>query len=202
MLSLAMLAAGCQWLVVRTGNGRLYSEVGKTPQRDVGLLLGTSEKQGNGNSNPFFEYRIAAAAELYQAGRIRHLLVSGDNHRRDYDEPAMMKSALMAKGVPESAITVDCAGFRTLDSVIRAQKVFGLSKCTIISQRFHNQRALFIARYYGLDALGFCAADVPLRYGLRIQIREALARIKAVLDLYIFHISPKFLGERQKIPLA
>jgi SanA protein len=200
LLALAVVVAACQWLVLRAGRGRLYTKVGQTPRRDVGLLLGTSDKRRNGESNPFFEYRIAAAAELYKAGRIQRLLVSGDNRHKDYDEPAMMKSALLAAGVPEAAITVDCAGFRTLDSVVRAQKVFSLSPFTVISQRFHNQRAIFIARHYHLDAIGFCAADVPLQHGLKTQIREAFARVKAVLDLYVLHTQPKFLGP--KIPLA
>jgi len=202
MLTLAVVIAGCQWVVLRSGRGRLYDQIRNTPVREVGLLLGTSDKQGNGNSNPFFEYRIAAAAELYKAGKVRHLLVSGDNHRRGYDEPALMKAALLAAGVPESAITLDCAGFRTLDSVVRAKEVFGLSQFTIISQRFHDQRALLIAQHYDIDAIGFCAADVALRYGIKIQIREAFARVKAVLDLYVLHTQPKFLGPREKIPLA
>jgi len=201
LLMLAVVIAGCHWLVVRSGRGRLYDKVSDTPRRDVGLLLGTSDKQGNGNRNPFFEYRIAAAAKLYKAGKIRHLLVSGDNHRKGYDEPALMKNALVAAGVPEAAITVDCAGFRTFDSVVRAKEVFGLSQFTIISQRFHDQRSLLIARRYGIDAIGFCAADVKLRYSIKTQIREAFARVKAVLDLYLLNTRPKFLGPKIKIPL-
>jgi SanA protein len=199
LLALAAIVAVCGWLVVHAGEGRLYTEVKATPQRDVGLLLGTSDKRKNGDSNPFFTHRIAAAA-LYKAGKVRHLLVSGDNRRKDYDEPAMMRAALLKSGVPESAITLDCAGFRTLDSVVRARDVFGLSGFTVISQRFHNQRALFIAHYYHLDAIGYCAADVGMRRGLKTQIREAFARVKAVLDLYVFHTQPKFRGP--KIPLA
>lgn len=200
MLALAALVAGCGWLVVRAGAGRLYTDVAATPAREVGLLLGTSEKRKNGKSNPFFTHRISAAAALYKAGKVRRLLVSGDNRRKDYDEPATMRAALLAKGVPDAAITVDCAGFRTLDSVIRAKDVFGLSGFTVISQRFHDQRALFIARHEGLDAIGFCAADVGMRRGFKTQIREAFARVKAVLDLYVFHTQPKFRGP--KIPLA
>jgi len=198
---LAMMAfiAVCQWLVLRAGNGRLYDNVANTPQRDIGLLLGTSDKQGNGNSNPFFENRIAAAAALYQADKIRHILVSGDNSRKDYDEPAMMLRALVVAGVPKTAITLDYAGFRTLDSVVRAKEVFGLTQFTIISQRFHDQRSLMIARHYGIDAIGFCAGDIALRYGLKTQIREAFARVKAVLDLYVLNTQPKFLGPKENL---
>jgi SanA protein len=165
------------------------------------VLLGTSEKQGNGNSNPFFEKRIVAAAALYKAGKIRHILVSGDNRRKNYDEPTDMQHALLAAGVPQTAITLDYAGFRTLDSVVRAKSIFGLSQFTIISQRFHDQRALLICRHYEIDAIGFCAEDIALRYGLKTQIREAFARVKAVLDLYVLNTRPKFLGPKESIRL-
>jgi len=200
LLALAVVIGGCRWIVVRAGEGRLYDNAADIPCRDVGLLLGTSDKLANGHSNPYFKKRIAAAACLYKAGKIRHILVSGDNSRKDYDETAMMKTALLAAGVPETAMTVDCAGFRTLDSVVRAKEVFGLSKFTIISQRFHDQRSLFIARHYGIDAIGFCAGNVDLRY--KTQIREAFARVKAVLDLYLLNTKPKFLGPKIEIPLA
>ena len=202
LLALVVFFVVCQWLVLRAGNGRLYEQVADTPQRDIGLLLGTSDKQGNGNANPFFEKRIAAAAALYQAGKIRHILVSGDNSRKDYDEPAMMQRALVEVGVPQTAITLDYAGFRTLDSVVRAKEVFGLTQFTIISQRFHDLRSLMIARHYDIDAIGFCAGDIALRYGLKTQIREAFARVKAVLDLYILNTRPKFLGSKEKISLS
>ena len=191
----------CQWWVLRAGNSRLYTDVSAIPTRDVGVLLGTSEKLGGGYPNPFFHYRIDAAVDLYKAGKIRHLLVSGDNGTRDYDEPAAMKAALLRSGIPKSAITLDDAGFRTLDSIVRAKKVFGLKQFTIISQRFHDQRALLIAKHYGIDAIGYCAADVELRYSVKTYIRESLARVKAVLDLYVLHTKPKFLGPEVKLPM-
>lgn len=200
--ALAAGTAGCGWFVESASQARLYSEVTATPARDIGLLLGTSDKRRNGQPNPFFDYRIDAAAALYRAGKVRHLLVSGDNHTRGYDEPTLMRAALLAKGVPEAAITLDYAGFRTLDSIVRAREVFGVASFTVISQRFHDERALFIARHYGIDAIGFCARDVGLRRGLKTQVRETFARVKAVLDLYVFQTGPKFLGPRQKIPLA
>lgn len=199
LVPLSVLFFVCQWLVVRTGAGRLYTDVDDVPKRDVGLLLGTSQKLGNGDENWFFNYRISAATQLYKAGKIRHLLVSGDNHTRGYDEPAMMTQALLASGVPQSAITVDDAGFRTLDSVVRARKVFDLQQFTIISQRFHNQRALLIADHYGADAIGFCANDVEFRYCMRIYFRKAFARVKVVLDLYVLRTRPRYLGPPIKI---
>jgi len=188
-----------QWLVLRVGKGRLYTNVDDVPSRDVGLLLGTSQKLGNGDDNWFFKHRIAAAVQLYKAGKVHSLLVSGDNRTRSYDEPAMMTKALMEAGVPQSALTVDDAGFRTLDSVVRAQKVFGLQRFTIISQRFHTQRALLIADTYGADTIGFCANDVAFHDSMRTYFREALARIKVVLDLYVLHTGPKFLGPPLKV---
>lgn len=202
LLAMAVLMGVCQWMVTRAGRGRLYDKVNAIPTRDVGLLLGTSDKRKNGQRNPFFDHRINAAAALYKAGKVHHLLLSGDNRRKDYDEPALMKEALRKAGVPESAVTVDCAGFRTLDSVVRAKKVFGLQKLTIISQRFHDERALLIADHFGIDAIGYCAADVGFRRGVKTQIRETFARVKAVLDLYVFHTTPKFLGPPIKIPIS
>lgn len=206
MLLWALLAGGlaagffalCQWMVLRAGKDRLYTRVEEVPPREIGLLLGTGEKLGNGDENFFFTYRIAAAAELYKAGKVRRILASGDNHVREYDEPAMMQRALIAAGVPQEAILLDDAGFRTLDSVVRAREVFGFSQFIIISQRFHNQRALLIADHYGMDAAGYCARDVAVRFSLRTRIREAFARVKAVLDLYVLHTSPKFLGGKEK----
>ncbi len=202
VLALAAGTAGCGWLVENAGNGKLYTRVDQVPEREVGLLLGTTNLRRNGQRNPFFDYRIDAAVALYRAGKVRHLLVSGDNGTRGYDEPTLMRTALLAQGVPASAITLDYAGFRTLDSVVRAREVFGLSRFTVISQRFHDERALFIAHYYGLDAIAFCARDVGLRRGVKTKVRETFARVKAVLDLYVLHTQPKFLGPRQQIPLA
>ena len=195
LLWLAAFVAACQWLVIRAGKGKLYSEIDTIPTRQFGLLLGTSERLGNGDGNWFFQYRIAAAAALYKAGRVKHLLVSGDNSEKHYDEPAAMTRALVAAGVPASAITVDDAGFRTLDSVVRARFVFGLKQFTVISQQFQNERAIMIADNFGIDAIGFCAQDVPVKYSMRTRVREVLARVKVFLDIYILHTRPKFLGK-------
>ena len=194
VLVLGAFVAFCNWLVLRVGTGRLYVDAAGVPPHEAALVLGTSDKLGDGSENWFFKYRIAAAAELFKAGKVKLLLVSGDNHTRGYDEPAMMTATLVRAGVPRSAIVVDDAGFRTLDSIVRARKVFGLQRFIIVSQKFHNQRALLIASHYGIDAVGFCAADVGLRFAPQTYLREALARVKVVLDLYVFRIGPKFLG--------
>ncbi|MFA6288448.1 MAG: ElyC/SanA/YdcF family protein [Opitutaceae bacterium] len=186
--------------IVRANQDRLYSRVENIPSRETGLVLGANRVLRDGRPNPHFSNRMDAAALLYHAGKVRRLLVSGDNSRSDYDEPSMMKEALIARGVPASAIVCDYAGFRTLDSVIRAHRIFGLDDCTIITQRYHNTRALEMAGAIGLDAVGFCADDVSLRYSARTELREVVSRTVAVLDLYVWHRQPHFPGPREPLP--
>lgn len=187
-------------MIIRSTRDQIHHTTLTVPYNDVGLVLGTSEYIKGGRPNLFFRYRMDAAASLYHSGKIRHIIVSGDNHVRYYDEPTAMRNALIERGVPKDAITLDYAGFRTLDSVVRCFKIFGQQRFTIISQRFHLQRALFIARYYGLDASGFAAPD-PGYNTSKTSYREYLAKCKAVLDLYIIHKQPKFLGPREPIML-
>jgi SanA protein len=188
----------CQWYVLSSGKKQLYSSAQQIPARKVGLLLGTAEKRRGGGPNPFFRNRIDAAVELYKRGKIRRLLVSGDNQ---HNEPEDMRKALLAGGVPASAITRDHAGLRTLDSVVRAKEVFGVSTFTIISQRDHDQRALLIAKQNGIDAIAFCARDVPLGKSILAHVHEWFARVKVVLDLYLLHTRPKHIGSRVLIPI-
>ncbi len=186
--------------IVRANRDRLHTRVADIPMRDTGLVLGANRTLRDGRPNLFFTKRMDAAAALYHAGKVRRLLVSGDNGRADYDEPTMMKEALLARGVPAEAIVCDYAGFRTLDSVVRAREVFGLTDCTIITQRFHNTRALEVARAHGIDAVGFCADDVVLRHSLRTKAREVVSRTLAVLDLYVWHKQPRFPGPPEPLP--
>jgi SanA protein len=127
--------------------------------------------------------------------------VSGDNRAKEYNEPKHMFEALIKKGVPERAITLDYAGFRTLDSVVRCKKVFGQHKFIIVSQRFHVERALFIADKFGVDAIGFAAQDPWGHYSLKPRIREFFAKTKAIIDLYIIHKKPKFLGKKEVVKI-
>jgi SanA protein len=143
----------------------------------------------------YFDYRIEAAAALFHAGKIDFIIVSGDNRKEDYDEPEQMMVDLMEFGVPEQKIFKDKAGIRTLDSVIRAKKVFGLNKFTIISQKFHNERAIYIAEKNGMDVIGFNAKDVTKSYGFKTNLREKMARVKVVLDI-VFGIQPKVLEKK------
>ena len=185
--------------IIKSTEKDIYNTISNTPGKNVALILGTSQYTVGGFTNLFFKYRIAAAADLYHLGKVKHIIVSGDNSMKEYNEPRKMLQALIELGVPSSAITLDYAGFRTLDSVVRSKKVFGQNEIIIISQRFHVERALFIANKYGMDAVGFAAQDPPKKYSLKTQIREYFAKTKAVIDLYIIHKKPKFLGKKELV---
>lgn len=179
----------------------LYADIDNLPDNQIALVLGTSKYVKGGRVNLFFKYRMDAAAELFRSGKIRHILISGDNSIKQYNETREMYRALLDRGVPKDAITLDYAGFRTLDSVIRAQKVFGQNKFTIISQKFHNQRAMFIAKANGIDAIAFNAQEVSRRTSPKTYFREYFARVKALLDVYVLNTQPKFLGEPIEIAI-
>jgi SanA protein len=187
--------------VISTTKAQIFNDASKIEGRTVGLVLGTSKLNRYGKPNLFFKYRITAAAELFKAGKIKHIIVSGDNSRSEYDESTDMHDALVEAGIPDSCITLDFAGFRTLDSVVRCLKIFGQKDVIIISQEFHNQRALYIANYYKMNALAFSTKEVPAKYSIRTTLREYLAKCKAVLDLYVLHKEPHFLGEEVKIKI-
>jgi SanA protein len=206
MLSLCIFAPLFVWIVngwmTQRVAARVFAAAASVPARDVALLLGTSARTAGGYRNPHFDHRMEAAAALYHAGKIRHLILSGDNHIKAYDEPSDMREALLQRGVPESAMTLDYAGFRTLDSVARAKAVFQQPRLTIISDDFHVPRALFLADAYGLDAIAFTARQVPERYARATLWREYFARVKAVLDVYVFGTEPKFYGPPVEIRLS
>lgn len=185
----------CNIRVESYAKPRLYDSVQDIPHRHAALLLGTTPKTRSGNTNKYFTYRIDACVKLYNAGKIDCIIVSGDNHRRNYNEPEAMRKALVAKGIPNKVIFLDYAGFRTLDSVVRAKEIFGQDSYTIISQQFHNERAIFIAGKKSIDAIGYNARDARLKYGFKTRIREVFARCKVFLDLLIGK-QPHFLGER------
>ncbi|MFK7834150.1 MAG: vancomycin high temperature exclusion protein [Winogradskyella sp.] len=176
---------------------QLYDSVNNIPKNKVGLLLGVNKFDYHGNVNLFYKHRLDAAVALYNAGKIEYILVSGDNSRKNYDEPTSFKNDLIAKGIPEAKIVLDFAGFRTLDSVFRAHAIFGQNSITIISQKFHNERALYLANHFDIKAVGYNAVDVKNRTNM--VFREYLARTKATLDI-IFNVKPKFLGEKINIP--
>lgn len=181
-------------LVEHNSKGKTFSKSDVIPKNRVGLVLGTAKRLKSGYLNLYFKYRIEATVELYRKGKIEFILISGDNSSKGYDEPTDFKDALIAKGIPEEKIYLDYAGFRTLDSVVRAKKIFGQDNITIISQQFHNERAIFIAEHYGIKAIGFNARTVSARYGIKVKWREYLARTKVFIDL-VFGVNPKFLGK-------
>ena len=189
----------CNYWIVNSTKKQLYSDVNLIPSRKVGLVLGASKKTSRGTNNLYFSYRIQAAYELFKSKKVRYLLLSGDNHIKGYDEPSDMREALINIGVPDSCIVLDYAGFRTLDSVVRSNEVFGEDSITIISQEFHNQRALFISNKHSINAIGFNAKEVNKNYSFKTRLREYFARVKCVLDIYVLYTSPKFLGDKIKI---
>ena len=202
VLGISILVSCDVWISQQTSTRLYQGETGlkNIPARRVGLVLGTSPRNSNGTPNSFFGFRIKAAVRLYQAKKIDYILVSGDNQYKSYNEPRAMHRALIAQGIPNERITLDFAGFRTLDSIIRAQAVFSENEFIVISQAFHNQRALFIGDYYGMNLLGFNADDVETVFQLKVRLREVLARFKAILDLYILGTEPHFLGDKISIP--
>jgi SanA protein len=168
--------------------------------KPVALLLGTARRTPAGRPNPFYHARIEAAAALFHSGKVQGILVSGDNATRWYNEPIAMQKDLIAAGVPADFITLDYAGFRTLDSVIRAKEVFGQQHIIVVSQRFHAERAIFLARHYGIDASGLAARDPDHMGMVTVRAREVFARVAAVLDL-VTGRAPKFLGKPETVRL-
>jgi len=168
------------------------------PKTKVAVVLGTAPNLVSGYQNYYFTYRIEAATKLYQSGKVTHFILSGDHGRKTYNEPEAMKQALIKSGVPENVIYLDYAGFRTLDSMIRAKEIFGQNEFIIVSQEFHNQRAVYIARQKGINAYGYNAKDVNKHAGLKTNIREYFARTKVFIDSF-FGIQPKFLGKKIEI---
>lgn len=197
ILSVVMLItifAVNKWVIASTEK-QLYSDINAIPHNKVGLVLGTSKHLGGGYVNYYYQYRIDAAVALYKAGKIDFVLVSGDNGTKSYDEPTTMQDDLIAAGIPKEKIFMDYAGFRTLDSILRCKYVFGEDNITVISQPFHNQRAVFIANHKDVHAIAFNAKDVNKHAGFKTQLREKFARVKMLLDL-AFNKQAKFYGEK------
>lgn len=173
-----------------------YDDASLIPYNKVAVILGTSKYLVDGRRNEYFANRIAAAVALYEQGKVSYFLVSGDNATRSYNEPREMRRELVKAGIPVERIYSDYAGFRTLDSIVRANAVFGQGSFTIVSQGFHNERALYLARHFGIKAIGFNAKDVDAYSGLKTRARELMARVLCLLDVYILDKQPKFLGDK------
>lgn len=188
----------CDFVISSAATGKTFSAVDEVAKNRVGLVLGTAKNLAGGRPNRYYSNRIEATIALYNAGKIEFVLVSGDNGTKYYNEPTTIKKDLVAGGIPEEKIFLDYAGFRTLDSVVRAKEVFGVERVTIISQKFHNERAIYLAGKKGLTAIGFNAKDVSGNSGLKVHLREYLARVKVFVDL-LFNTQPKFFGEKIEI---
>ncbi|WP_333663181.1 SanA/YdcF family protein [Chishuiella changwenlii] len=173
-------------------------KIEKLPNTKVAVVLGTSPNLKNGFQNYYFTYRIQAATELYKSGKVSHFILSGDHGKKNYNEPEAMKLALVKNGIPANVIYLDYAGFRTLDSMIRAKEIFGQSKFIVVSQKFHNQRAIYIAKQNGIEVFGYNAKDVNKQMGFKTNVREYFARTKVFIDNW-FSVKPKFLGEKIEI---
>jgi len=190
------------WIVNSTTN-RVFADAKSLPNHRVALVLGTSNKTVSGKVNPYFARRMETAAKLYREGKIDHLILSGDNRSsKYYNEPHEMRKALIKLGVPAAAITLDRAGLRTLDSVVRCKEIFGQEKITIITQPFHSYRAVFISRYYGIDAVAMVATEPNVSYSFNVLLREYFARTKAVLDLYVLKTAPRYMGDKEVIKVS
>jgi len=189
----------CDKVISNYATDKLYSDSNTIPFNRVGLLLGTDKYLAKGRLNAYYYYRIYAAVTLIRNKKIKYIIVSGDNGEADYNEPWSMRKDLIRNGVDSSIIYLDYAGFRTFDSMVRLKQVFGQDSVTVISQQFHNERAIYIASREGITAIGYNAEDVSGSEGFKTAIREKLARVKVFLDFW-FGKEPKFLGSKVTIP--
>ncbi|HKU95217.1 MAG TPA: ElyC/SanA/YdcF family protein [Vineibacter sp.] len=187
---MAVVGAGvvlwaCDWWIDQAAAPYTTNRVDSVPPADVALVLGTAPRVAGQRRNLYFEYRLDAAAELQKSGKVKFLLVSGDNRYRDYDEPTAMRDGLIARGVPAEAIYRDFAGVRTLDSVLRARDVFAQTRYVVVSQGFHNHRAIWLARQNGIEAYGFDAQDVSFDAAPQVWFRQYLSAGRAVYDVLV-----------------
>lgn len=182
--------------ITHSTRDKIFIDHQKTPSHEIALVLGCSPHSQS------FASRLDKAAQLYNSQKIRHFLVSGDNSRDDYNEPEAMRLALIKRGVPRRNITLDYAGFRTLDSIIRANEIFGLEKFLIITSDYHMARAIFIGQRLDLDVIGAPSPCSQSPYFSKINTqRERLARALAVIDTCFINRKARFLGPYEPIKL-
>jgi SanA protein len=186
----------CNTLVNVNAKGRLYDDVNAVPQNKCGLFLATSPITPQGAHNYFFDNRINATVELFNAGKIEYIIASGGDYTQTQtigcDEPAAIRDSLISRGIPDDRIILDYEGLRTNNSIAKAKKVYGLNSVTLISQKGHNKRGVYLAKYYDIDAVGYNAAPSHLRWPrLKNNVREFFARSKMILEL-LFCSDPTF----------
>ncbi len=184
VIACQIVVIACQIVVKHAAKGRMYDDLKEIPHREIGLLLGTNPLGRSGRPNQFYLRRIDAAVAVYEAGKVDRIIISGARRGDAYDETAAMREALVNRGVPDSILILDGEGFRTIASIKRAKEVFGADSLTLISQQFHNERALFMAQHNGIDAIAYNAANTSSRRWKVIMMgRECLARVKAVFEV-------------------
>ena len=187
LVILASVIALCNISVDRNAEGRTFSNINDVPTMQTALLLGTNPKTRDGKRpSSFYLARINATAELYKHGKFRQLIISGDK-REGYDEPQTMRHDLIERGVPDSIIMMDGQGYRTLLSLKNSKQYFGIHDMIIISQKWHNERSIFLADKMNIKAVGYNADDVRHPRAIWTHIRELLARVKLFIDLYVTH---------------
>jgi SanA protein len=186
----SFVALLCNWWVSRAGGFPLFDSVSEIPENEVGLLLGTAPVLVNGLPNRYFVFRMNAAAKLFHAGKVKVLILSGNRRDDGYNEPAAMRDALVARGVPEQVLLQDPSGSRTWESVVRAKSAFGINQLTVISQEFHNRRALFFCKHLQIEAVALNADRVVRRRWFRLACRELAARAVAVLNVCAKSLQP------------
>ena len=183
--------------MVKEAQPYIYSDVRKIPAKKAVLVLGCSKYLRGNRINYFYKYRIEATVKLFKAGKVKAIVVSGDNGSKYYDEPTQMRDDLVKAGIPSRYIQLDYAGFRTLDSIVRAEAIFDLKDYIIVSQRFHLERAIYIAHAKEQKVLGFVAKGFKNTiWAKRMRRRELLARVKALFDVHVFGVEPKFYGKK------
>ncbi|SFZ98450.1 SanA protein [hydrothermal vent metagenome] len=188
------------WYISLSTESKIYDSVKDVPKKEAALLLGTSKYISKGKKNYFYVYRIRAAVDLWRSGKVKAIIVSGNNEGKYYNEPKQMREDLIKAGVPKQYITEDNSGFRTLDSIIRAKEIFDLDEYIIVSQKFHLERAIFLAKAKGQKVIGYAAKDIAgTAAAKRMVVREYLARYKAFLDVFILNTKAKDYGKKEKV---
>lgn len=162
---------------------KIYTDIAELPQREYAIVLGTAKFYSKDVINEYYKYRLEAAKQLISTEKASKLLVSGDNKTPYYNEPKTMTNDLVKMGIPLKKIKQDYAGYTTLDSIVRAKLVYKLPPFTIVSQRFHCERALLIAKFRDIDAICYAAKYPDGAY--QVRLREFLARAGMILNLLI-----------------
>ena len=198
---LILFVAGITWTNIKINSYEKYTydSLDKIDHVYCAIVLGTSKYLNNGKENQYYNNRVTAAAKLYLSGRCEKIIVSGDNRRKDYNEAKDMKDDIIKLGINENDIVCDYAGLRTLDSIIRFKEVFNQKQGIVISQKFHNNRAIYIGRSRGIELYGYNANDVDRYNGFKTRLREIISKFVCVLDIEIFKTNPKHLGAQISI---